>query len=218
MSDLEALLRELRDEVCRRHPQGRVLIGVDGRDGSGKTRFADAFAAAMSDSGRNAVRASLDDFHKPRDARYARGRLSPDGHYLDSYDYETFRRVLIDPFLEGHPFQVRAFDLEADAPYALEMSTTDADSYLIVDGLFVHRPGLRDLWHWSVWLDASAEITFARMAERDGSDPDPDTASNRRYREGWEIYLGDDDPCSKASVVIDYDNPTAPRRVLEGAS
>ncbi len=29
--------------------------------------------------------------------RYARGRYSPDGFFLDSYDYAAFRRLLLDP-------------------------------------------------------------------------------------------------------------------------
>ena len=115
-------LRELRDEVRQHYRGGRVIIAVDGIDGAGKTVFADALAEVFAEDGSAVFRASIDDFHRPRVERYARGRRSPEGFYRDSFDYSTFRRVLIDPFREGGQtgattgFQLAAFDLERDTP------------------------------------------------------------------------------------------------------
>ncbi len=209
------LCRALRNEVTHLYPRGRVLIGVDGRDGAGKTVFADTFAASFAEAGLAVVRASLDDFHRPRVERHARGRRSPEGHYRESYDYETFRRLLIDPFRSGLGFCTRGFDLVLDTPVEAVEQLAPADAYLIVDGLFVHRPELRGLWHWSIWLDAPAALSFARMAERDGTDPDPAAETNLRYRDGWEIYLRDHEPRAAASVLIDNSDPQAPTRLFE---
>lgn len=209
------LLRTLRDEVRSLYPRGRVLIGVDGRDGVGKTVFADGLAAAFAEDGTAVFRASLDDFHRPRSERYARGRSSPEGHYRDSYDYDSFRRLLIEPFRAGEGFQLRGFDLAEEAPFEPRLESAPPDASLIVDGLFAHRPELRGLWHWSVWLDAPAETAFARMAERDGTDPDPDAAFNQRYREGWELYLRDGSPRVRASALVDNADPLNPHRLFE---
>jgi hypothetical protein len=62
-----------------------------------KTVLADALAPLVIAKGRQVIRASVDDFHHPRAVRYARGRYSPDGFFLDSYDYPAFRRLLLDP-------------------------------------------------------------------------------------------------------------------------
>ncbi len=208
------LLRELRDEVRSLYPRGRVFIGIDGRDGAGKTVFADGLAEAFVEAGATVLRASLDDFHCPRAERYALGRTSPQGHYRDSYDYEAFRRLLIEPFRAGAGFRLRGFDLALDAPVETPEAVAPPDAYLIVDGLFVHRPELRGLWHWSVWLDVPAEVAFARMADRDGTDPDPAAESNRRYRDGYELYMRDGDPRGAASVLVDNSDPRAPWRVF----
>ncbi len=93
--------RGLRDEVRQNNRAGRVIVAVDGRDGAGKTVFADGLAAVFAEDGSAVFRASIDDFHRPRTERWARGRTSPDGFYRDSFDYATFRRVLIDPFRDG---------------------------------------------------------------------------------------------------------------------
>ncbi|WES65908.1 hypothetical protein P0L94_07490 [Microbacter sp. GSS18] len=217
------LWRELRDDLRRRRSVGRVVVAIDGLDGAGKSVFADGFAQILAEDGSAVLRASIDDFHRPRAERHARGRRSPEGFYRDSYDYATFRRVLLDPFLEGAQtsgstgFQLRAFDVDRDTPVESEWVSADVDAVLVVDGIFLHRPELLDLWDWSVWLDAPFEVTFARMAERDGTDPDPSAPSNARYLEGQRIYLREADPRAAATVIVDNSDVHHPHRVPAGA-
>lgn len=220
VTPVTSLWRTLRDDVRRRLPRGRVVLAVDGVDGAGKTVFADGLAEVFAEAGVATFRASIDDFHRPRAQRYARGRTSPEGFYLDSYDYATFRRVLIDPFRDGAQtggstgFQLAAFDLDRDAPVESAWVSGPVDAVLIVDGIFLHRPGLREVWDWSVWLEAPWTAAYARMALRDGSDPDPDAASNARYRNGQQLYLDHARPRAAASVVVDnsdLDNPQITR-------
>lgn len=214
------LWRELRDEVRQNHRGGRVIIAVDGIDGAGKTRFANGLASAFTEAGIATVRAGIDDFHRPRAERYARGRSSPEGFYRDSYDYATFRRVLIDPFREGATtagstgFQLAAFDLMRDAPVEAQWVTAPRDAVLIVDGIFLLRPELRGLWHWSVWLDVPLDIAYARLAARDGRDPDPAAESNRRYVEGQALYRRDAHPVASASAVVDNSDVEHPHRTF----
>jgi uridine kinase len=47
--------------------------------------FADELAAALGRAGRPVLRASVDDFHRPRAERYRRGRESAVGYWLDAY-------------------------------------------------------------------------------------------------------------------------------------
>ena len=83
--------------------------------------------------------------------------------------------------------------------------------------LFNRRPLLRDLWDWSVWLDVPYEVAYARMALRDGCDPDPEAPSNARYRLGQQLYLDEADPAAAASAIIDNADLAHPRRVFESA-
>lgn len=213
------LWRSLRDEARRDYPRGRIMIAVDSEDGAGKTRFADNLASVFAEDGSAVFRASIDDFHRSRAERYERGRTSPEGFYRDSYDYGAFRRVLTDPFGSGAMsdagFQLALFDVERDEPAPSEWVTAPRDAVLIVDGIFLHRPELRRLWHWSVWLDAPLDVRYARMAARDGSDPDPAAESNRRYRGGQDLYLREADPRTAASAIVDNTDPAAPRRVFQ---
>ena len=222
VTPVSTLWRELRDEVRRQYRGGRVLLAIDGVDGAGKTVFADGLADVFAEGGSTVFRSSIDGFHRPRSERYVRGRRNPEGFYRDSYDYPTFRRVLIDPFREGWQtaattgFQLEAFDLGRDAPVESAWVAAPLDAVLIVDGIFLHRPELRDLWDWSVWLDVPYEVAYARMALRDGCDPDPDARSNARYRQGQQIYLNEANPRDAASVVVDNADLAHPHRVPGG--
>ncbi|MDR7189315.1 uridine kinase [Microbacterium sp. BE35] len=213
------LWRELRDRVRRRYPAGRVIVAIDGLDGAGKTVFADGLAEVFAETGDAVFRAGIDGFHRPRAERYARGRRSPDGFYRDSYDYATFRRVLIDPFRDGAQtagttgFQLSAFDVARDASVESQWVTAPLDAVLVVDGIFLNRPELQDLWDWSVWLDVPFDLAYARLALRDGSDPDPDAPSNARYRQGQEIYVNEAHPRDAASVIVDNADLAHPRIV-----
>ncbi|WOQ68668.1 uridine kinase [Microbacterium limosum] len=219
-----SVLRALRDEVRARCPRGRVVLAVDGVDGAGKTIFADGLAEAFAEEGTDVFRASIEGFHRPRAERPTRGEDSGRGRYEDSYDYSSFRRVLIDPFREGSRtaasigFQLAAWDAVRDAPVEARWVTGPADAVLVVDGVFLHRPQLADIWDWSVWLDTPPDVASARMALRDGSDPDPDAPGNRYRRRGQESYMAEVDPRNRAAAVIDNTDPESPRRVLTGSA
>lgn len=215
------LLRELRDEARQHYRSGRILIAVDGIDGAGKTVFADALAEVFAEDGSAVFRASIDDFHRPRAERYERGRHSPEGFYRDSFDYATLRRVLIDPFREGVQtgaatgFQLAAFDVARDTPVESTWTTAPRDAVLIVDGIFLHRPELRGLWNWSIWLDVPIDVAAQRLSLRDGSDPNPSAPANRRCRDGQELYLKEAQPRSEASAIVDNTDLAHPRRIFQ---
>jgi uridine kinase len=219
ITPVTTLQRVLRDEVRRWFPAGRVIVGVDGIDGSGKTVFADSLAQVFREDGSTVFRASMDDFHRPRSERYAMGRRSPEGFYRDSYDEATLRRVLIDPFRDAPQtsgstgFQLAAFDLERDRSLDARWTTAGIDAVLIVEGIFLQRPSLAEIWDSVIWLEVPWEIAYARMAGRDGTDPDPDAPSNARWRGGQQLYLDEVRPREAASIVIDNSDLAHPKRV-----
>ncbi len=209
-------MRDLRNEITHNYGVGRTIVAVDGIPGSGTASFADDLAEAFREDGRTAFRASIDDFHRPREERYARGRQSGEGYYQDSFDYSLFRRALIEPFrMAGSVgFQLVGFDEKRNTGEELRWVTGPKDATLIVDGVFLHRPDLRGLWHYSIWLDVPLAEAYRRLASSLGVDPDPAAPSNARYVSGQELYLRDAGPRTKASAVINNADETQPMRVF----
>jgi uridine kinase len=211
----QALLNRLADIIATLHPDRRIRIAIDGVDGAGKTMLADALAPLVVAKGRPAIRASVDDFHHPRAVRYARGKYSPDGFFLDSYDYPAFQRLLLDPLgPEGSGnYIARHFDHRTDQFVALQPQHAPEAAALIVDGIFLHRPELRDCWDISIFLQVDFAISRARNAARDGTPEalDPDTPYSRRYKGGQQRYLSECEPAQRADIVIDYNDLSAPK-------
>jgi uridine kinase len=189
-----------------------VRVAVDGVDGSGKSVFADQLAGVLRDQGRLVVRASVDDFHHPRVQRYRRGRSSPSGFWLDSFDYERLRDDLLDPLGPdgSRRYRTAVHDLDTDQHLDLPWVVGPPGLVLVLDGLFLHRDELHDLWELSVFLDVPFDVTAARMAARDGTNPDPRHASMRRYVDAQRTYFESCSPAKRANVVIDnsdWDRP-----------
>jgi uridine kinase len=201
----------LAEEILHNYGKGRAIIAVDGLDGAGKTRFADALAAQVGVGHRAVFRASIDDFHQSRARRYARGKESPEGFYRDSYDYPTFKRVLTEPFRTGWigSFNLKAFDLKRDVPFQPVWSSGPRDALLIVDGIFLNRPELRGIWNYSIWLEVEPGVAAGRMLERDGSPANPE-----RYSGGQALYLKEAKPREAATAIIDNNDHDHPKRIF----
>lgn len=192
---------------------GRLLIGVDGVDGAGKTTFAQAWVETLQAAGASAHRVGLDGFLAPRAVRHRRGRASPEGFYLDSYDLAAFLEVVVAP-LRGDGTGVLTparYDVSIEAPVHPAPLAIPAGGVVIVDGMFLHRAELRDVWDFSVFLEVPFTETCRRMAVRDGGPPDPDDPRNARYVAGQRIYLATDEPARRADALVDNTDPGHPR-------
>ncbi|MDH6180604.1 uridine kinase [Microbacteriaceae bacterium SG_E_30_P1] len=210
-ADKRAFFDSLADEFLGFYTRGRTLLSVDGLDGSCRAAFADALAERLGRNGHAVFRASIDDFLRPKSERLVRGVDSAEGYYQDSYDYDQFRRVLIEPFRLGGSagFVTAAFDAQRDTPVVMEWKTGPQDATLIVDGPFLGRPELRGLWHFSVWLDVDVDKARERCATVDGAAP-----RSERYAGGERLYLAEANPRTRASAIVDNTDAERPRRIF----
>ncbi len=208
-----AVAAHLGHALTALHPGRRLRVAVDGVDGSGKTVFGSALAAQIRSSGRSAVSTTVDRFHRPAARRYARGRHSPIGFYRDSFDDEQLRSVLLDPFGPGGDGCYRAgvWDVGTDTPDVAPVHPSADDAVLVLDGVFLQRPPLRDVWDVVVFLHVPFAETYRRMAVRDGCPADPEHPANVRYRQGQQLYLEECSPAAHADVLLDNSDPRGPR-------
>jgi uridine kinase len=216
-----ALLDRLAETIATSHPDRRIRVAIDGVDGAGKTMLADALAPLVIAKGRQVIRSGVDGFHNPRAIRYARGRYSPDGFFLDSYDYAAFREKLLDPLgPEGEGrYIAKHFDHRTDQPVTPQPQQAPPTAALIVDGIFLHRPECRECWDLSIFLQVDFAVSRERNAARDGTPDalDPTSPSTQRYVGGQQRYLAECTPARQADIVIDYNDLRAPK-ILEWRS
>lgn len=207
-----AVIAQVADSVPAPVREDCVRVAVDGVDGSGKTVFADELAAELAARGRPVVRVSADDWHQVRELRYARGRASSEGFWLDSYDYPRLRAEVLDPLGPGgsRDYRARGHDLDTDEVLSGPVSHAPAGSVVLVDGLFLQRAELEGCFELAIWLDVPFEETAARMAERDGTSPDPEDPSMQRYVGAQRTYFEQRAPWTRADLVVDNTDLAAP--------
>ncbi|MCW3158326.1 uridine kinase [Micropruina sonneratiae] len=197
--------------VSRIRPRaGRTLVAVDGVDGAGKTTFANDLATELTDSGLRVIRISLDDFLNPPERRYAKGRSSPEGFVSDTYDYRRFVDDVLEPLGPegGGRYRPKSYDYATETPLSPPWEVAPDPVVVVVDGMFLHSDQLRDargrkVWDLSAWLEVPPEVSVRRLAERDGSPPDPDDPRNHRYVEGQRLYVAAQHPAERADLVVD---------------
>jgi uridine kinase len=209
----------------------RVLVGIDGPDCAGKTTLADRLADPLRVTTPRTpttevatLQASVDGFNRPRVQRYQRGELSPQGYYLDGFDYPALVDQCLLPFLNGEA-QVRTtiYDHRGDVRENTDATAVPARAVLILDGVFLLRPELRELWTLSVYLRVSDQETLRRAHSRDrelfGSAEEIERRYLGRYLPGQALYRASADPESHAHILVDNedaDEPTIERWTVAG--
>lgn len=204
-----ALLESLAGEILHNYGHGRAIVAVDGRPGSGQAEFADDLGEALRRAGHDAVRASLDDFRRPRADREAAGLPPGESRYRETDDVAAFRRALVAPFRlgTGASFVTAHFDHRRDSPIEPGWVSADADAVLVVDGAFLQRADLHGLWNMSIWVDAPDDARESRLAALPAVDRGADEAA-------WRLYTADLDPRTTATAIVDVADPEHPVRRL----
>ena len=203
--------------VSRPHP---VRVAIDGVDAAGKTTLADELAKSIERRGRPVIRATIDGFHRPRAERYRQGQDSPEGYYLDSFDYESVREELLEQLGPGGSMRYRTavFDHYSGTFIYEPLRTASPDSILLFDGIFLLRPELIDIWDFRVFVQVDFDVTLdraiKRVSKRDASFRESEEGIRqqyaKRYVPGQRIYLESVKPERIADVLLennDLDNP-----------
>jgi uridine kinase len=136
-----------------------------------------------------ALRISVDDFLRPEAERHARGQ-GPESYYHDTFDLPALRDAL---------------------------GRVDARAAAIVDGVFLLRPELADLWDLTIFLAVDRAVAVERAIVRDAARMNGVAVARARYASryvpGETLYLEAVDPETRADVVIDTTDPRRPRLI-----
>lgn len=189
-----------------------VLVAVDGPDGAGKTHFAGRLVAELRSRHRPTEHSTVDHFHHLQVYRHGGGR-SAETVWSRSYDYRAMRRELLDPWRAGvgATYTPVWHDVATESYVDPARSPVPGCGVLVVDGVFLQRPELVELWDLTIYLDVPPEVTVQRMAARDGSSHDMAHLDHERYLRAQEFYRTTCEPIGSADIVIDNSDWSRPR-------
>lgn len=215
----QELIGDLALRVLNIGPE-RLRVAVDGYTASGKTSFAHELAAAIRAQGRPTLRASFDDFKKPWSDAREKGydRTSGKGYYRNAPDFESARRLLLEPAgpLGSGTVALCGHDPLTGIDHRNVTVNAPHDGVLIVDSVFAMRPEYDEHWEFRIWLDVPAGLSLERGIDRDAESEGRAEAEHLhrdRYHESERIYISEVDPVSRADVVIDNADFANPRLI-----
>jgi uridine kinase len=193
----------------------RALVSVDGIDGSGKSRFTSALAAACEAAGAPSFIFHVDDFRRPLGP--VDGNLDEASIYYDRYyDFALLDRCLR-AFLDGAPgATIPRFEAKTET-LAGTLELTFADAQLaFLEGVFALRAPTASASSVIV-LEVTEEEARRRILARDmarGRSRDVvEHRMNHRYFPAQRAYRAAFDPLRRADLVVDNERWDDPRVV-----
>ena len=218
VAEVRDAIPEIAEAILGLPSKRPVRVGICGRSAAGKTTFGDKLASSLTRSGRPVLRAQFDDFHPPGHAlRSAAGGYTVESYYDEAYDYAGFRDLLLIPLGPGGSrcCRLALHDSYTDTPKGVEVDVP-SDAIVVIDGIFILRPDLRDYWEFTIWLDVSFETMIERAAKRDVAWMPSEAAVRERYLARWiplHALYEETGARACADVIIDNQDLHAPRPV-----
>jgi uridine kinase len=206
-----------------RAPSSRALVSIDGIDGSGKSRFTSALAAACAAAGVPSFVFHVDDFRRPLGPLVAGVDGAVDGavdeasvYYERYYDFALLDRCLR-AFLDGAPgATIPRFDAKTETLTGTLALTFAAAQIAFLEGVFVLRAPTAAAASVIV-LEVTEEEARRRILARDMARGRPrdvvEYRMNHRYFPAQRAYRAAFDPLRRADLVVDNERWENPRVV-----
>ena len=158
---------------------GTRWVGVDGFGASGKSTLARAIAEHLPGS----VVVSTDDFARPG---------------IAGWEWERFARELVGPLLAGQVARYQRWPY--DSLRGLDWVEVPPGVPVIVEGVSSTDLRLRVPWDVTVWVDASPEVRWQRIVNRDPA------AVLEHWRTDWmpseQAYAAEQNPMNRAHAIV----------------
>ena len=147
-ADVVAAVERLLGEL------GRVVVGISGFAGAGKSVLARQLVDTLDD----AVRVRGDDFLDPP-------RVHQRSSDWDGVERRRLRTEVLEPFRSGRPVEIRLLDWSTGR---LGASTPlPQASVLVIDAIGIFHPDLLPWFDLTVWVDADLDLAHERGMARD---------------------------------------------------
>ncbi len=191
-----------------RWPTERLLIAIDGIDGSGKSVLARALAAALERTGVKAALLAIDDFRRPVDFAADPSREG-ELYYARYYDLAAVEAGLA-AFAEGAAeLTIPAFDStrnRLDGSSTIRFAGARA---IIVEGVFALRIPTVSRLGTVIYVQTSLEEARRRILARDmargRSSADVEHRIGARYFPAHEQYVRDCAPLTRADLLVTHE-------------
>lgn len=183
-----------------------TVIGIDGLGGSGKSMISDMLSETLFSKGYNNIIFHLDDFIFPRSVRYDEQHSQWQCYYSIQWRYDYFINKVLLPIKKNQTFDdyIELYDKENDN-YKKQKLEIQNRTIIIVEGIFLQRKELKDLFDYVIYIDVPESERLERLVKRDtyiGSDLEIVSKYQNRYFPAEHKYIAEYSPKHLADCVI----------------
>jgi uridine kinase len=177
----------------KRRVTDRLIVGIDGAGGAGKSTLASGIRDAFA--GRVAI-VRCDDFYRPLiGAQYS--ALSPEQAYENYFDWRRLRDEVVMPLRSGKRACYQRYEWSTDR--LAEWIEIEPREIVLMEGVFSTRPELRPLIDVTIFIETPRDERMRRMLSR--------PQGNASWMEQWmaaeDWYLEHLAPHRRADLVIE---------------
>jgi len=141
------------------------VIGINGAITSGKTMFAEKFNRYLIDHEYKTQLIHIDDFHNPRAIRMKDN--SPEHYYENAIDTARFTELIAEIKRSPVNKTIAVRNMGTDDFTDTITLSTDMETVVIVEGVLLYIPQIRDLFDYKILLDIGYDEIIRRGLERD---------------------------------------------------
>lgn len=181
-----------------------TLVALSGIHAAGKGRLATCVVAGLVERGLRIALVSVAPWSRPRSG--FRGPDAVERYRRDAIRWDALFTTMVEPLRRGRAISLRTRLLESgrDRWYLHGYDFAAVDVILLV-GIFLLRPDLRDRYDSAWWVDATFDAAMRRAIGRSRAERDPDAIVGdyqRLYFPAQRLHLQADDPAAAATGVI----------------
>lgn len=187
-------------------PTRTIIVGIDGLGGAGKSTFSEVLYKLLNAGNYFVTLLHIDDFIHPRAVRYNANYPEWECYYTLQWRYDYLLSKVIAPIRNGSDLkcEVELYDKDNDT-YFLSKIDIPVGSIVIIEGVFLQRQELSDVFDHITYIDIPEDVRLHRVLERDGYIGNKDQIKakyNNRYFPAERHYISAYSPSSKANYVI----------------
>ena len=145
--------------IIHKLSKSKIIIGIDGLGGSGKSTFARELVERLSDT----EIVQMDVFYQTEQMRK---KLNPTKEIGSYFDWNRLEREVLIPFSNNLEIRFQKYNWENDS--IKDWQNISKNSSMIVEGVYSTRKELSKYYDLRIWIDCPSEIRLQRGIERDG--------------------------------------------------
>ena len=193
---------KIAEQIKKLYNTNRTLIvGIDG-----KSTVSKELHRKLSKEKYKITLLHIDDFIHPRAIRYNKNYAEWECYYNLQWRYDYLVNEVVNPMKCGSDFKakVELYDKDNDT-YFYSETNVPVGSIVIIEGVFLQRQELKDVFDYMIYIDIPEETRLNRVLERDryiGDKQQIKAKYDNRYLPAEHHYIKTCSPGQNADYII----------------